>query len=353
MQSSSAESCDNSEIDLQSLVRSLWYRKWLILSVMLLSILAASLYAYTAKPVYEAKLFLIQPTANDIANINYGRTQESGLEPLKANTIYQVFLQALDSESLRQDFFHNVYLTSLPDKTREASQGELYLRFSKSLSVKLPTKDTGDRAVVVMENGNPDEALSWAQAYVDHASTMAKAEVYKDVSSESAVRARNLFQRIESLREVSRKLRQDSVTKLREALRVAEAIGLETPPIIMGSPAVELAGSMDGQVLYMRGSKALKAEIENLEQRESDDPFSTDLRKLQSNYSFYKELELNRPDISVYRQDGVALHPDSPIKPKRTLIVVLGLMLGLMVGVGVALVFYLLDKKRSPSRPLI
>lgn len=105
MQSSSAESCDNSEIDLQSLVRSLWYRKWLVLSVMLLSILIALLYSYTVKSVYEAKLFLIQPTANDIANINYGRTQESGLEPLKANAVYQVFLQTLDSESLRQDFF--------------------------------------------------------------------------------------------------------------------------------------------------------------------------------------------------------------------------------------------------------
>ncbi|MNF58346.1 Lipopolysaccharide biosynthesis protein WzzE [compost metagenome] len=352
MQSSSAGACSSSEIDLQALVRSLWKRKWLVLSIALVTTLVAAVYAYTAKPVYEAKIFLVPPTANDIASINYGRTQDSDLEPLKVKDVYQVFLRSLDSETLHQDFFKSVYLPSLSDDAHGAEQDSLYSSYLKKLQVKLPTKDAGDRAYVVMENDSPDEALSWAKAYVDHASVMAKAEIYKDVSSESAVHARNLSQQIDSLRERSLKLRQDSMTRLREALRVAEAIGLEKPPIITGNPAVELAGSMDGQVLYMRGSKALKAEIENLERRESDDPFVTDLRRLQSKYDLYKELEVNKPDISVYRQDGVAERPDSPVKPKKALIAALGLILGLMAGVGIALVLYLLDKKHSTPRPL-
>ncbi|WP_082061139.1 Wzz/FepE/Etk N-terminal domain-containing protein [Pseudomonas sp. MRSN 12121] len=346
MQNRSAESPNNSDVDFQALVYSFWYHKWLILIIVSLSTLAAALYAFTARPIYEAKIFLLAPTVNDISAINYGRTQDSGLEPLKADAIYKVFLQALSSEALRQVFFNTIYLPSVTDDARKISQGELYQRLSKSLLVELPTKDGGDQAIVTVQSADPEQALSWAQDYVDRASTMAKAEIYKDVSSENTIRARNLFHRIESLREVSRKLREDSITKLQEALRIAEAVGLENSPIIMRNSGVEVAGDVDGQALYMRGTKALKAEIENLKRRESDDPFSIDLRRLESSYDFYKELESYRADISVYRQDGLARYPDSPIKPKRMLILSLGLILGLMMGGAVSLVLYFFGKKR-------
>lgn len=103
------------------------------------------------------------------------------------------------------------------------------------------------------------------------AGELAKNEMIKNVSIESEVRARNLEQQISSAREKSTKAREDSIVRLNEALRIADSIGLEKPPAITVSQSV-IAGGEAGQLTYMRGSKALKAEIESLQARESDDP---------------------------------------------------------------------------------
>lgn len=350
MQSNSSKAFSEPEVDLQAMIRSIWQRKWIILCVAFLSTLLAAAYAFTAKPVYESKIFLIPPTQNDIANFNYGRLRDNDLVPFSIKDIYTVFLRILNSESLRQDFFNTVYLPSLTEEERMGSKDALYSRFSKNLTVTLPAKDE-ERSAVSVQASNAEIASTWAQLYADRAGALAKDELIKNVATESQVRARNLLQQIKSMQKIGNQLRQDSITKLREALRVAEAIGLEKPPIISGNPSVELAGSMDGQIIYMRGSKALKAEIQNLEQRQSDDPFVIHLRELQSRYEFYKNLEVNPSDVWVYRQDGEVNRPDSPIKPKKALILTLGLILGLMAGIMLSLVLYLAEKNVEKSQP--
>ncbi|MHC8306521.1 LPS O-antigen chain length determinant protein WzzB [Pseudomonas sp. PB3P13] len=347
MQSSTSEPWNNAEINLQELVRSIWRKKWLILGAAVLSTVLAAAYAFTVKPVYEAKLFLIPPTQNDIANFNYGRIREYDLVPLTIKDVYSIFIRILDSESLHHDFFTNVYLPALSEEERKGSRDALYSRFSKMLVVTPPVKESGDQSAVSVQAADPDLAANWVQAYADRAGKLAKDELIKNITTESQVRARNLLQQIDLIRGTGIQLRQDSITKLREALRVAEAIGLEKPPIITGNPSVELAGSMDGQLIYMRGSKALKAEIENLEARQSDDPFVHSLRDLQAKYEFYQNLQIKPSDVWVYRQDGDVSRPDSPIKPKKTLIVVLGLILGLMTGLVIAVILFLIEKSRT------
>lgn len=347
MQSSTSQSHSSAEIDIQALVRSLWKRKWIVFGVALVSTLLAAAYAFTAKPVYEAKLFLIPPTQNDIANFNYGRTRDYDLVPLTIKDIYTVFLRILDSESLHREFFNTVYLPSLTEEERKGSRDALYSRFSKTLIVTLPVRDAGDQSAVTVQTTNPELASNWVQQYADRAGLLAKEEIIKNVATESRVRARNLLQQIKSLRETGTQIRQDSITKLQEALKVAEAIGLEKPPIITGNPSVELAGSMDGQIIYMRGSKALKAEILNLEQRQSDDPFVMNLRELQSKHDFFKNLDVSPSDVWVYRQDGDVNRPDAPIKPKKSLIITLGMILGLMAGVLIAVILYLTNDART------
>ncbi|MBP5090027.1 chain-length determining protein, partial [Pseudomonas chlororaphis] len=116
-----------------------------------------------------------------------------------------------------------------------------------------------------------------------------------------------------------------------------------------GNPAIEITGNMAGQLIYMRGTKALKAEIENLESRKSDDPFTDRLRELQAKYDFYKGFEIKARDVSVYRMDGSIARYDTPVKPVKSLILVLGLLFGLVVSCGAVLIGYLVTRGRSAS----
>lgn len=322
---------DDDEIDLIALARGLWAQKWLIIAITLLVTAGAAAYAFLSKPVYEAKLFIMPPTQNGIAELNYGRGKSTELEPYSIKHVYDVFARNLQGESLRQNFFNQVYLPSLDESQRKGALDRLYDRFSRELVVKGPGKDTPDRFSVTVQNGDPVKATEWAKAYVVRASEAAEAELIKNVTAEASVRARNLEQRITSLRETARRVREDRIQQLREALKIAQAIGLTTPTI-NSSAAVDITVDTGNKMDYQRGSKALAAEIQTLESRASDDAFISDLRPLQMRYNFYRKLNIDSEQLSLYRQDGSVEVPQSPVKPRKGVILVLGFAIGLILG---------------------
>ncbi|WHS61988.1 Wzz/FepE/Etk N-terminal domain-containing protein [Pseudomonas sp. G2-4] len=342
MQNNPVEVRSSDEIDLIELVCGLWAQKWLIVGIALLVTAGAAAYAFVSKPIYESKLFIMPPTQNGIAELNYGRGgKNSDLEPYSIQYVYDVFARNLQGESLRQSFFNDIYLPSLDESQRKGALDRLYGRFSRELVIKGPGKDTPDRFSVTVQGGDPARVTEWAKAYVTRASEAAESELIKNVTTEASVKARNLEQRIVSLRETAQRVREDRIQQLREALKIAEAIGLTTPTI-NSSAAVDITVDTGNKMDYQRGSKALNAEIIALESRTSDDAFIANLRSLQMRYNFYRKLNIDPEHISVYRQDGSVEVPESPIKPKKVLIVGLGLFAGLVLGVFIALVCFVL-----------
>jgi len=334
------------EIDLIALARGLWGQKWLILAVTLLVTAGAAAYAYLSKPVYQAQLFIMPPTQNGIAELNYGRGKSTELDPYSIKHVYDVFARNLQGESLRQTFFNEVYLPSLDESQRKGALDRLYERFSRELIIKGSGKDTPDRYSVTVQGGDPVRATEWAKAYVARASEAAESELIKNVTAEAAVRARNLEQRIVGLRETAQRIREDRIQQLREALKIAEAIGL-TSPSINSTAAVDITVETGNKMDYQRGSKALAAEVKALESRASDDAFISDLRSLQMRYSFYRKLNIDPDSISVYRQDGSVEVPQSPIKPRKALILLLGIVAGGMLGSLMALIRFAVIRSRE------
>ncbi|NUT79807.1 LPS O-antigen chain length determinant protein WzzB [Pseudomonas brassicacearum] len=346
MQNNRVESHSADEIDLIELVRGFWAQKWLILGITLLVTVGAAVYAFLSKPVYEAKLFIMPPTQNSIAELNYGRGKSSELDPYSIAYVYDVFARNLQGESLRQKFFNEVYLPSLDESQRKGALDRLYERFSRELVIKGPGKDTPHRFSVTVQGGDPVQVTDWAKAYVQRASEAAELELIKNVTTEASVRARNLEQRIVSLRETAQRVREDRIQQLREALKIAEAIGLTTSTI-NSSAAVDITVDTGSKMDYQRGSKALAAEVNALESRTSDDAFISDLRSLQMRYNFYRKLNIDPERISVYRQDGSVEVPESPIKPRKGLIVVLGIIAGVILGGFMALIRFVLIRSRK------
>jgi chain length determinant protein (polysaccharide antigen chain regulator) len=334
---------DTGEIDLIALVRGLWAQKWLIIGVTLLVTLGAGAYAFLSKPLYEAKLFMLPPTQNGIADFNYGRGKDADLDFYTVKDVYAVFVRNLQAESLRQAFFNDVYLPSLPEAERKGSQDRLYQSFSRQLVVGAPGRENPDRYSVTVQSIDSAQTAGWVKAYVQRASEAAKSEMIKNVTREASVRARNLEQQIVGLRESAQRMREDRILQLREALKIAETIGL-TAPHVTSNASLDISVEVDEKLAYRRGSKALAAEVKTLESRTSDDAFITDLRPLQMKYNFYSRLNVDPASISVYRQDGSVEVPDSPIKPRKALILALGVVVGLMLGGIIALIRLVLNR---------
>jgi chain length determinant protein (polysaccharide antigen chain regulator) len=343
----------NDEIDLVELAKGLWQQKTIIIAVTALVVAIAVIYALMARPVYEAKATVLPPLLSNIEAYNAGKDsvgKEAPRKPFTAEDVYAVFTRSLTSQSLRKAFFKDSYLPSLPESERNAPDDKLWSDFNKLLSIKAPDKQQPNIYEVRVEHSDPQLAADWVNELVARAAAAAKEDMQRNVMSEINTRIRSAERRIASLRSTASQRRQDRIAVLQEALVVAKAVGLVTPQVTAGrtSSNDKLAEFVDGSLTYMRGAKAIEAELQVLEARASDDPFIPELRALHEERSFLSNIEIDPDNVAVFTLDSAAEVPQTPIKPKKALILALGLVLGGMLGIFVALI-RLLVRKNRPS----
>ena len=126
-------------------------------------------------------------------------------------------------------------------------------------------------------------------------------------------------------------------------------MGLEAPAHPAGKSIQEVADYIDRNQAYLRGSKALQAQISVLEQRESDDAFIPGVRELEARLSTLKEVAIEDEQAKVARISSAAQPPHQPIKPKRMLIVAVGIVLGGMLGVFAALIRVAIRNRKAAN----
>lgn len=325
------------EIDLIELVQGVWRQKLWVGLVAVPIIAIGFAYIKLVSPVYEAKLYIQPPSQNEIAQLNYGRGEGTGLAPLSAKDVYSIYLKALQSEAVRDKFFRSAFLPTLTEEERGGSRDALYAQFNGMLKVSQAGKDMPDRYVLTANLEDPRLAATWVSNYAEMAADRAKNELLSGTRSDISIMADNLEQQIRASRASAGNQRTDQIAQLKEALRVARSIGLERPPIISDTLSSEVSAAMNGSLTYMRGAKALEAEIANLESRSSDDPFIPSLRVKQEKLNFLRNLKIDPSLVAMYQQDGAVAQPDKPIKPRKAVIMLLSVFAGVGLGVLVAI----------------
>lgn len=339
---------NSDEIDLFELAQNLWKQK-LLISVVTLAITAlAASYALFSAPVYESKSTVLPPRLADIAGYNLGRS-EAGLKKFTPASVYSMFTRNLRSDGLRRDFFEQVYLPAETKGQDIKAKDELRESFNKKLNITNPdAKNSPERFAVTVQSADSSRAAEWANLYVERVANKTRQDMADTVSTEISTRVRSIQSRIAVLRDSAKKLREDRIARLSEALKVADKVGLQAPQVKASrtSSDGELEQFVDGNLMYMRGAKAIRAELEVLQNRKNDDPFITGLRDLENQLDFLAKVSVSPDGVSVFTLDSMAEVADNPIKPNKPLILVLGLVLGGMLGVFIALLRGLLAKHR-------
>jgi chain length determinant protein (polysaccharide antigen chain regulator) len=68
---------------------------------------------------------------------------------------------------------------------------------------------------------------------------------------------------------------------------------------------------------------------------------------LQEKIAYLKDIKINPESVRVVRVDQIAEVPVSPVKPKKALIVAVAAVLGLMLGVFIALIRQAVKKRKA------
>lgn len=340
-QSITAEQSDSSdEIDLVELVKQLWLQKWLIAGCTLLIAGIAAAYAFLTAPVYQVTAGVMPPSLSDISGYNLGRS-EAKLTEFTPEGVYAVYKRNLLSGSLKRQFFDEIYLPSLSAEEQSAPKDILWKHFNSDFSVQAPDiKNNPDYYVVTVEGKQPEIVADWANRYVQMAAEKSENAMRTNQLTEIGTKAQSLSRQVDALRVTAENRRNDRIARLKEALVVANAVGYDAPQVTPAktSSGGELAEFMDGNLIYMRGAKAINAELAVLEKRTNDDPFIDDLRSIQNQMDFLRKVDVNPDNVSVFTFDSPALVPETPVAPKKMLVVIIGLILGLIIGGALALV---------------
>jgi chain length determinant protein (polysaccharide antigen chain regulator) len=283
---------------------------------------------------------------SDISAYNLGR-KEAGLSQLKVADVYAVFTRSLTSQALRQRFFDEVYRPSLAAESSQTPRDILWNNFNQTLMVSNPQpKLRPDYFEVIGKLDDPQRAAEWVNRYVAMASEAAAQAMQRNVLSEINTRVQAVQKRIEVMRASALTQREGRMVRLREALVIAEAAGIVEPGPATVTVVMETARSYERQ-LYLRGTKAIQAELEVLSQRKSDDPFIIELYAAQSQLAFLKSIDVKPSNVAVFTLDRAAEAPDVPANLRKGVVLLIGLGIGCLLGVFAALIRGLVLRHRQ------
>lgn len=339
------------EIDLFELFQSLWQQKVLIVIITAVITALAVLYALTATPIYQAQASLVQPRAYAIQGYNEGRMEafrNTGVKELSVGDVYNVFKTNLNSLQLRTAFFEEVFVPSLSAEEQENSRESLLRKFNTVLSVKQgDPKSNPSLYRVSVELDDPMLAADWVNQYVEYAIAVTKLELKNNIEAEQKLHIDALSVQTKSLLDTAKRKRQDQINLLKEALYIAESIGLESAS--PQSDKASLGGNryIDNDLIYTRGAKTLRAQLAVLEARTSDEPFIEGFRELNTRLELLQAFQLDDSNVSVVLIDEVAEVPSKPIKPNKKIIVAVGVLVGGMLGVFAALIRIMIRKRKN------
>lgn len=199
-----------------------------------------------------------------------------------------------------------------------------------------------------------------------------------------ALKRAQLQDELSTLRDELKTRRTNRIQQLNEAISIAESLGIRKPtsPTAMSDSARGNTQVIRTEVtnretpLYFMGTEALTAErdalvgrksddfiepriaeiqselamLENnrevdiLRSREGEDLYLSNLAELREEAARLKGIKLDTDRLRLVRLDQPALEPSNPVKPKKAMILALGLVLGGMIGVFVALVRSLVNR---------
>lgn len=217
-----------------------------------------------------------------------------------------------------------------------------------------------------------------------------KAAKIATLSEADSIKRAQLQDELKALRAQLKTQRADRVAQLNEAIAIASSLGILKPttPSSLGDsggrggqPVMRTEVNNHQIPLYFMGVDALMAEravlqkrnsddfteariaqiarelqllqanreVEMLKQRQNEELFLSGVDALRAEQARLRNLNIDMGGVKLVTIDKEAIEPLGPAKPKKILVVLVGVMLGLMLGIVAALVCAAVQRRRDHS----
>ena len=329
---------NDDEIDLFELIETLWNEKLLITFITAVFAVGGISYSLLATPEYQATSTLLPPTQKDIAELtkadNLAFVESATTTTTTTTTVYELFARVLNSNNLKKLFLETPQAQAA--LVKDGVTGEkLWKAVNEAVKVNVPTKGALEKIDVVASHFDRQQAASLANVFVGLAMTVTREQLVSDFKEGLSQRISAVRGQIASREATYVQNIESELMKLQSALNIARKINQTTPIDVQQLTEESSTTLMVDELrrLYRLGSNALEAEIAMLNERKKSKDLVPGLSDLQQQLALLEATSIDAERVYPAQVDLVAMVPESRVKPKRTLIVALAIVLGGMIGV--------------------
>lgn len=347
-----------SDPDLFELWVNLVREKKVIIFTTLMVILLGAAYAFSIKPVYQSEAYFVPVEKESIQKLADWDLLLERDATYTVQDLFKLFNQNISSRSDLWSFFmmnnlYRIYDASLLKVNKANSLDtkkkvqKAFDKFYANVKVVEPKKGGANQyfSISLAMATSEKEVQSLLADYIDQVREKTRSEILESIKNEQQSRGQQLQQQIDTLREKAKVQKSDRLAQLDEAITIARSLKLKEPPMV-GAKATIQGVSNQGLPLYYLGYRLLEGERKALDERRSNDPFISGLRDLQEKLSLLSSYQISIENFATVRVDQAASIGEK-IKPKKALILAGAGVLGLMLGIFIALIRIAVAKCRE------
>ncbi|EAR60508.1 LPS O-antigen chain length determinant protein WzzB [Neptuniibacter caesariensis] len=342
----------NDHIDLFFLFLQLWRSKLLILGITALITLCGAAYSFLSTPIYQSSAVLASPSESDLIEIRKIHTllqqiiySETASEEASTTDIFGQFISALNSNRYKNSFLSK---PELLDHFRNDNTTQLQARkeFNRALKVTLPDTEEINHITISLRTKSPELSSSWLNEYISFAHQQFSKELTNNLQARIHAAQNNLLLTIQSKKANYHSNLIEEIKSIEEALIIANEIGLVNPlKTETNFGKQHIIDQMRG--IYRLGSKSLNAELNALKAREKNLDNIPGLSDEKLKLELLANIDLDSKLISAMILDLAAEPAPKPIEPRKTIIILLSIVAGLLIGIMTVLAGNLVRHRRT------
>ncbi|UFM68087.1 LPS O-antigen chain length determinant protein WzzB [Leclercia adecarboxylata] len=301
---------DPEQIDLIDLLVQLWSGKWLIAVFIAIALIIAGLYLAFAKEKWTSTAIITQPDAAQIGsysnalNILYGSNAPK-LTEIQASVITR----------------YNASFSALSQTLENGAVPE-------SLTIEPTVKGQDIPLSIKYVSSSAEAAQKQVAQYIQQIDEQIQKELEVDLNDNIKQQVTSLNDVLGNQETIAQEQKDVRIKQITEALKYAEAANITTPKIQQTQDVTQ-------ETMFLLGTEALQSMIAH----ESSRPLTLSDSYYQNKQKLLdiQKLKIDPTTIHAYRY---VMKPDLPIRrdsPKRSLVLVLAVLLGGIVGSGIVL----------------
>ena len=303
-------SSDPEQIDLIDLLVQLWRGKWLIAAFVAIALIIAGLYLVFAKEKWTSTAIITQPDAAQIGSYSNALNILYGANAPKLTDIQESVITR-----------YNASFSALSQTLENKAEPEKLVIEQSVKGQPLPLS-------VSYVNGSAETAQKQVAQYIQQVDEQIQKELEVDLNDNIKQQVATLKDVLSNQETIAQEQKDLRIRQITEALKYAEAANVT-------SPKIQQTQDVTQESMFLLGTEALQSMIAH----ESSRPLTLSDSYYQNKQKLLdiQKLKIDPTTIHAYRY---VMKPDLPIRrdsPKRSLVLILAVLLGGIIGSGVVL----------------